>query len=678
MQTPLTELLEGPFHFSEIGEESLAPLMVACAEALPSPYPIFLEDETLTPYRGYPVLLSESWKALGEALESYLTAEEEAQLAAIQRQPFSRTRHAAAWDRYRGLLRRAVYRSILASYGSSVFNIFWLYHSRDVARHLRETPRRLLRVDSSLGRRHGAGVKYRVFEKYRDQVRQAVFEVVRQITDEHEEVEQEGLLDFFSRLFANALIFTEEQIGPDLAELGPYFEGHLGMDAQEFRQRFERLVEWHDRRLEKDRELRALALHVCGVAPEAAGRPLLNRPGYVTYLLERKGYSASSLLRPEEAAVWEELLPRLKDFEIFAALRHLVLPVRREDGSLVFRAGGLDRTWVGQRLLRLSTATRPMDFLAPAVIDPLVHRYGMVYDISDFAAVVSQLRRAGTDRQDHAFRMMLRFQRRINRMAASYRLQLEKYMGDGAFFTSREPWRILVCAVHLQRLYRRALEEGLPFDRGMRIGLNFGHYRLIPIQRTAAGGADRYEFFGHGVVELSRLTSGKGRQEVKEIQSVLLSYGYPASAVETFFAPLSQHNLDLIDQREESRPFYAYINRSGSLINEGIVATEEFIHQLAESLENPALYTGTQGERRYLVLALRDKEVGRAYLGLRKLGMAHLKGLEELSVVEVLDGADLGDQSLEPVQGMGILEALDHLCVPNSAPGPVARRAEGS
>ena len=60
----------------------------------------------------------------------------------------------------------------------------------------------------------------------------------------------------------------------------------------------------------------------------------------------------------------------------------------------------------------------------------------------------------------------------------------------------------------------------------------------------------------------------------------LVNLGYPEAAVNRFFAPLLEHNVDVVDKREEARGFYAYINPNGNLVNEGIVATGPFIARL--------------------------------------------------------------------------------------------------
>ncbi|MEZ5313419.1 MAG: hypothetical protein R2862_07050 [Thermoanaerobaculia bacterium] len=43
----------------------------------------------------------------------------------------------------------------------------------------------------------------------------------------------------------NVLIFTEDHVSPNLAELGSYFAGCLKLDGREFRTRLMRVNEWY-------------------------------------------------------------------------------------------------------------------------------------------------------------------------------------------------------------------------------------------------------------------------------------------------------------------------------------------------------------------------------------------------------------------------------------------------
>ncbi|MEM8963835.1 MAG: hypothetical protein AAGD38_20295, partial [Acidobacteriota bacterium] len=252
----------------------------------------------------------------------------------------------------------------------------------------------------------------------------------------------------------------------------------------------------------------------------------------------------------------------------------------------------------------------------------------VVDDLSDDARQQAQA-------LDQAFRMMFRFQRRVNKLAFANRLKMEKYLGDGAFYSSRHARSMLVVAVQLQRAYRKALEQGLPFDRGLRIAINLGQYRLLPLE--AGNHQARYEFFGHGLVELSRLATGKATQEIDELRTYLVGQGYPAQQVAEFFAPLLRRDTELANKAEESRDFYAYINANGNLINEGIAATEPFVHALGFFPEIHAGHGG--GGRGYIVVEV-DGDNGMSRVGIRRLGVATFKGLEAMPIYEIVDAGD--------------------------------------
>lgn len=654
----LLPLLPGPFNFLRRDPEEVGRLLPDLQRALPTPQPVFLEDEGATPLRGYPVLLSEAMQALAAALRQYVHCEETVQLAIQRRDTYDRKPYNTAWERYRSLLLRAVENATISNYGRLFPAVFWLYHSTDVARLLKETPKRMLREDLEIGRRLGDTIKYRVFDRFLDRVLAATYDLVQKVADATEEAEEELFPRLLTRMRDNVLIFTEDHISPDLAELGSYFAGYLKIDGREIRQRLDDLQRWHAEQLASDHELRAVTACLYHADPATDGRDLLNRPGYLSFLTTRPSYNPVRLLPPILVQVWENLLIKLKEFELFHALRRSLLRVEREpDGRMVARESPGSRG-APKGAITLSPVTRPLDFMAPWVVDPRVERFGLIYDISDFSQTVSYLQRSGTESQDEAFRAMFRFQRRVNRLAGSRRVKLEKYLGDGAFYSSREALNLLICAIHLQRNYEQAVREGFAFDRGMRIALNFGAYRLIPMGSGGGHEGERYEFFGHGMVELSRLVTGKATQEVDEVKTMLIAQGYPEPTVHRFFAPLGAANLDVVDKREESRRFYAYINRNGTLHNNGLVATGAYVSRLEKELGPGPLARGADGERSYVVFQV-DDGGERLAAGLRKLGIVRLKGLERLGVYEIVDAATLDGASLRPLRGEHLVAAAD-------------------
>src|SRR5687768_17183579 len=106
--TPLLQLLQGPFNFLRPDMEEVRRLVPEVERALPMPRPIYLEDEGSTPIHGFPILQSAGMDALRKSLAQFILAEENAQLAAARRDTFDRKSYAMAWERYCGLLAKAV------------------------------------------------------------------------------------------------------------------------------------------------------------------------------------------------------------------------------------------------------------------------------------------------------------------------------------------------------------------------------------------------------------------------------------------------------------------------------------------------------------------------------------------------------------------------------------------
>jgi hypothetical protein len=662
-------VLRGPFNFLRLAADEIDLLFPDIQRTLPAPRPVFLEDEDATPVYGFPVLLSKELEALRLALEEHVVAEETVQTAVLRRVASDRQAQAATWERYRSLLARAVENVTLSSYGRNFPSVFWLHHSLEVARLLKETPRRVLRLDLEIGRRHGDTVRYRVLERFLDRVFSETYDLVTRLSSDTEEFEEELFPRLLTRLKDNVLLLTEDHVSHDLAELTGYFNGYLGIDGRDFRQRMEALDAWHRQRLEEDGELQAVVEHLVSAptvldrsASPPSPRRLLTHTGYVSFLSRRRDYRAAarSLGLPDDrqVEVWESLLAKLKEFELVHALRRMVIPTQ-EEGLRMISRGPVARA-LGVHELALSPTTRPLNFMAPWVVEPQVSRFGLIYDITDFSEIISVLRRSGSEAQDESFRKMFRLQRRINRFALARRLKLEKYLGDGAFYSGRSAARLLVGAIHVQRVYRQALEEGFPFDRGMRVALNYSQYRLIPIATAQPGQEERYEFFGHGLVELSRLTTGKALREIEDLKTMLVTQGYPEQTVHRFFAPMLHRDVDLVDKAEHSRRFYAYINRNGHLVNEGIVATQSFLREVALELSDSPLGRVREGDRAYVVVQVDDFGGGPPIsVGLRSLGRASLKGLDPMPVYEVVDGADWSEEQVEPISVMDLTEAIE-------------------
>ncbi|MDH3744591.1 MAG: hypothetical protein OES47_05755 [Acidobacteriota bacterium] len=650
----LLRLLRLPGSFLLHNEADLGRVVEEGAR-IPLPQRIFLEDEEATPVLGFPVLLTAGSGALRQALEHYILAEQELEIERIRGVATNDRKVDLAWSVYGTLLVEATNNAVSSSFGRLFPSIFWLYHSIAVSRVLKEVPAEIRRRHHDLGKTSGGAVKYRVFQRFLDRVLAETYEIVQNAGADTDEAEDELFPEILARMRDNVLILTEDHIGPDLRELTDFLDYSLYTDSADFLQRFEDLQGWHVQTMQENEELRGLVRSFYGLEHLTNPWQLMLRPGYLTFLSGLKHYDASKLFDPEYVRVWEQLLLRLKEFELLSDLRRYVVPIEERDGKFRCRAGVLRGLGTPRKEVVLSFTTRPLDFTNPLVVDPVVRRFGLVYDITDFSSIISILRRSGTAAQDLSFRRIFRFQRRVNSIASEHKAQLEKYLGDGALYSGRHPGLLLAAAIRLQRYYKRVVEEDFPFNRGMRVALNYAQYRLLPIQTVGVG--HRYEFFGHGIVELSRLVTGKTTHELDEVRVFLLANGYSPEAVDRFFEPVSRGQTRRLSA-EANEPFFSYIDHSGGLVNEGIVATEAFVEQLGEITLAGSCGVYRREGRRYLVFEVED-EAGAVAVGLRKLGSARLKGLGEVPIIQIVDAAPWAQSQIEPVAPGPLMELVE-------------------
>ena len=597
------------------------------------------------------------WGQFETLAGEYLQAEEASQTALLLRESFDSKAFAARWERYRGPLTKALINTIGSSYGNRYHDIFWIHHSLFVARYLKGIPKRILHRDSALGREHGDEIKYRIYQKWIDRVVSLTYDVAHRLAAELHEKEDALFPDCLGLMRDNVLILTEDYISADLSELQSYFQGCLKIDGRELRSRFTKLTSWHSKIWRKDASVRSVGQSLLGVDGEDDPNRLLFATGYLSYLSQHASYNRLEFPFDEQITLLESLFNKLKEYEVLNALRKMIVPVEVEGESLISRDRSINMTWIGgPPELRLSSSTRPMDFFSHWIVDPLVHRFGMVYDISDFSATITLLGKSQKTAMADAFRHTYTFQRKVNTLALDRDLKFEKYLGDGAFFSSHQARHMLPVAIGIQRLYSAAIKSGLPFDRGLRIALNFGEYRLLPLEGEP-GEKPKYEYFGHGLVELSRLTTGKKTQEIDELKNYLVAQGYPETAVTKFFEPMMRKNSDLVNKDAQERQFYAYINPNGTMINEGIVATENYIRRLGTF---PEIFYARQGGRGYVVVPFVDGKE-QMLAGLRKLGMGKFKGLEEMPIFEIIDGAEWVGTDMRPIPTQNLLAALERV-----------------
>jgi len=597
---------------------------------LPQPTKIFPADETQTPTLGFPVADSPVMKELEQKLDRWLSEEITWQLNRAEPKDKAQGAFAAYVTQLMKVAENALMSNLLNDYHA----IFWLTHSLDLARHFSSLPRRVSALDTQAGRALGDSLKYRIFGRWVSETREQMTQMCARAGAILEGEEQRGF-QFFRLLQDDVLILTEEFVGPDLRELRSFVGGYLRRDFQSFRESFERLRTTAIDLAQRDRVFRA-ALPLFGA--DEITLALLLDPRFQTFCFDHP--MVQNAVTREEREQFQLIARRVREFAVLNQLRRGILWMTSlPDGTVISADRRNGSNW--------SRSTRPLDFGRTGVVDPMVHRFGMIYDISKFSETLGNIRRGGGKEELRSYRHMLVFQRKLDTIARRHLLQFEKFLGDGAFYTTRRAVRIVRAAVEIQRFYSEMKRKGFAFNRGLRIAINYGYYRLLPM-KTSEANEQITEFYGPGIVELSRLTTGKAEREIEELAAFLVQHGYDEHKVTQFFAPLAR-GVDVIDRSQSSREHYAYIDGNGHLVNEGIVASMALVQELSNELgvEAQPLFRVRSSFGSYIAFA--PSIPGVELLGVRLLGMVALKGLDKIDVAEIVPFAQGEAEDVTPL-----------------------------
>ncbi len=601
---------------------------------LPEPYKIFPADETQPPILGFPVLEAAVMKELEIRLDRWLAEETAWQV----NRAGTKEKAATAFASYITHLMKAAENALMSNVLSDYHAVFWLAHSFDLARQFASIPRRISALDSQAGRAIGDSLKYRIFGRWVSETREQMTQLAARAANLLEGEEQRGL-NYFRLLQDDVLILTEEFVGPDLRELRSFITGYLRRDFQAFRDSYERLRSVATDLLQHERTFRA-ALSLFGSNPDQGiTLALLLDPRFQTFLFDHA--PAQNAMTREDREQFQLIGRRVREFAVLNQLRRgIVWMTTLPDGTIV----PADR----RSGFTYSRSTRPMDFGRPGVVDPMVHRFGMIYDISAFSETLGNIRRAGGKEEIRSYRQMLLFQRKLETIAQRHQLAFEKFLGDGAFYTTRRALHLVRAAIEIQHFYSEMKRKGFAFNKGMRIALNYGYYRLLPLRTSQESNERITEFYGPGIIELSRLTTGKATKEIEEIGGFLIAHGYEPTKVQQFFAPLAT-GVDVVDHREQSREYYAYLDGNGHLVNEGIVASLSFLQELSNEISHDAqqLYRIKTSWASYIAFA--PAIAGVEWVGIRHLGAVSLKGLDRIEIGEVVPFAPGETAEVVPV-----------------------------
>lgn len=631
---------------------------------LPKPYKIFFTDEGQTPTFGFPVAETPVLMDLDARLDRWLGEEARYQIDREQ----SKDRAQQAFVSYIGTLMKIAENAILSNLLSDYHAIFWLAHSIDLSRQFASLPRRISQIDTQIGRTQGDALKYRVYQKWATEMRDQMTKLAARVAPVLDG-EQDRAVAFFRALLENVLIFSEEFIGPDLREVRSFVTGYLHRDFNHFRDSFERVRTLAADLMRQDRVFRN-AVQLLGVQESSATIGLLLNRRFQKFFFDHP--AAEAVLTRDDQEQLSAISRRLNEFAVFNVLRRgIVWVTLSEEGQIVD---------LEKKGTVYSRTTRPIDFGRPGVLDPMVHRFGLMYDLSAFSETLGNLVRAGRKGEMNSYRQMVLFQRKIDTVADRHRLQFEKFLGDGAFYTTRRALRLVRAAVEIQQLYADLRHKGFAFNRGIRLALNYGYYRLLPMKPATESAQRVMEFYGPGIVELSRLTTGKATKEIAEIQGFLVSHGYEPTEVQRFFAPLAR-GVDVVDRHMHEREFYAYLNASGHLINEGIVASMPLLQELSAELVNEESVIYRFDTNWGVYFGFRALIEGVDYIGLRLVGTVALKGLNAIEIGEVvpLRADDAKVEACQPGESfIHLLRQEYHATHESGAPAPWAQTEEAT
>ncbi|HEY0144279.1 MAG TPA: hypothetical protein VGF48_25560 [Thermoanaerobaculia bacterium] len=577
----------------------LTDVLGGTASVLPVPAKIFLVDELQPKAYGFPLTAAAMLDELELRAGKWLT--EELKARDPRRTLASPARAADLLASYRELVvkiaENAKTSSILADYHS----VFWLHHSQQMARLFTNLLREIRDILPALRVDETDRLRYSLHASW--------------VTAMRESAGDRG--GFLNLILDNPLLAAEDAINPDLRELRSYFTGHLRRDYMAFRVSFDELKR-HATEQQRDPLFRR-AMMLLGYPESGISTVTLLDPRVRQLLADTPGYRPAP-----DHQIFDGVARKLLEYFIVHALRRGIIWMKTTaDGDNVSEDG--QETY--------SRAIRPMNFGRRGVVEPIVYRYGLVYDITSFTQTLGEIARGGKGEEQTSYRQMLEFQRELAEITRRNGLQFEKFLGDGAFYTSRRATRAIHTAVEIQQFYAKARTGGFAFNKGMRIALNYGYYRLLPMQ-VSTDGTQIMEFYGPGIVELSRLTTGKATKELEDIQHLLLSHGYDQGDVYKFFAPLSR-SVGRAESLEQEREFYAFVNENGHLINEGIVVSIPFLKQLSTELE-------ADSQKTYRLRTSWSVYVGFAmsgdggYIGMRLLGNVSLKGIGTQEIGEVV------------------------------------------
>lgn len=619
------------------------------ADRLPLPYWLYGDDEVRPAALGFPLKVSPPWESFCRQLVRLASAEAEYRVALLRDERFDKV---GLVEQRRALAEgfsQALENALTHDHGQRLPELLWLLITREATVAIAQAIRAVASEVPQEKREEADIIRLTVGERLAEICRRAEVEAVARLERRGLPLPPSEELSVAELLRRDLLPWAFEEIGEPLTGLAAYVERYLRLSRQQFVRLLDEVAPRLERLIARDANFRAALSLLEKDAEALSPRRLLLHAGALALLSHWQHPEAPSLIA-QEIQVLQKLEALLTRFEVVAALRRAIFPVATQDQRIVAR--------LGAQFVTLSPGTRPLDFTQPGVTDLAVRRYGLLYDLAEFTQQLEEQRRRGRQWEQQGLLSMTKFLQHVEEIRSRHRLKFEKFLGDGAFYSARSARQILLAAAELRILYERLRRQGFPFDRGLRLAANAGTYHLVPMA-TGKGIRPHFEFFGHALVELVRLTTGKTTKEVDDITDFLLSAGYDINRVLEFLEPV-RHESRLPEHARE-RPYAAFLAKNGELINLGGVVTESFLSDLeAELVDTPLRRTEAYGLQ-WLLLPFEAAQPEKPWIGLRLLGSARLKGIDPGPLVEmvVLDQPPSDSEPLKP--GDSLVQTLHRL-----------------
>ncbi len=614
---------------------------------LPAPYPIYSQDEETVLTYGFPVLVTPAVEQLRRELGKHLAVEVDFRLADSGDE--TGDKHKVMVHRERSLRSlTAIFENVLLNdYGRGLAEVLLLFLSGEVAQLVQRIPSIARAQDTVLDRQQGDAIRWAIVSVFADLLQRAFFAAGDELK-RLASVAAPPSPALLPAVCQDQLLLGETIVPPDIDGLTEYVRTRLRGDCSA-------LIAARDTAFANLQEVVKRVPSFEGIVHMALGaavsfdRPQILHDERALEALRRAGLIERIGLSSHHARLLSDLGLRLKRFELLAALRRRVLTILSDgpDLRLVSRTGKVT----------ISRSLRPFDFTRPGVVDTAVKRFGMIYDLTNFTALLEEVRKRGQAAEEKALRFMFAFLSRLEEIRKRRRLTFEKFLGDGAFYSSRRALRMIAAACEMQQVYDQLRRSGFPFDQGIRCAVNCGSYQLLPL--PGDDGTSRFEFFGHSVVELVRLTTGKSVREVDEIAEFLVHSGFDPASVDAFLAPLVTARggrRELVGQ-----PYPAWIDAHGELINEGIVLSIPFLDELSSELKEHSPKVVEAWEQPWAVFPTDPGKKDTLWFGLRYLGVARLKGLPPLELVAAATWPELPAGARPAPRERTLLELLRRL-----------------